>query len=372
MVPLRLGPAVDPASVARPRKVGIPMFQTRLSRPDLDDPALAARWGALAAASGAPAFRSWVWVGCLARERYPEPVLAEVFAGERLVGMALFNRRGRGLFLHESGEPALDSVFTEHNGAVGTEPGVLAAVLAGVRREAGRGKAGRVVLSGVDDAGLAAVQGAGGIVVGLQTRAAPFARLAPGVAHAEGLSRNTRGQLRRSDRSYAAAGPVVAERAGSVAEALAWLELMLPWHEAIWAARGVQSGFLAAPVQRFTRALIARGVPGGEVEVVRVAAGARVVGYLLNLRDQTRVLAYQSGFDYAGAGAHEKPGLTCHHAAIERARAEGAAEYDFLAGDARYKRSLGNAVRELHWLVWKPRPVLFGVEAVVRRVLGRR
>ena len=90
MVPLRLGPAVDPASVARPRKVGFPMFQTRLSRPDLDDPALAARWGALAAASGAPAFRSWAWVGCLARERYPEPVLAEVFAGERLVGMALF------------------------------------------------------------------------------------------------------------------------------------------------------------------------------------------------------------------------------------------------------------------------------------------
>ena len=204
------------------------------------------------------------------------------------------------MFLHESGEPALDSVFTEHNGAVGTEPGVLAAVLAGVRGEAGRAKAGRVVLSGVDDAGLAAVRAAGGIVVGLQTRAAPFARLAPGVAHAEGLSRNTRGQLRRSDRSYAAAGPVVAERAGSVAEALAWLELMLPWHEAIWAARGVRSGFLAAPVQRFTRALIARGVPGGEVEVVRVSAGARVVGYLLNLRDQTRVMAYQSGFDYAG------------------------------------------------------------------------
>ena len=63
--------------------------------------------------------------------------------------------------------------------------------------------------------------------------------------------------------------------------------------------------------------------------------------------------------------------MTCHHAALERAQSAGAAEYDFLAGDARYKRSLSNGVRMLHWLTWKPRPALFGMEAVVRRALGR-
>ena len=46
-------------------------------------------------------------------------------------------------------------------------------------------------------------------------------------------------------------------------------------------------------------------------------------------------------------------------------------EYDFLAGDARYKRSLGTMTRDLHWLTWKPRPVLFGIEGPIRRALGR-
>jgi hypothetical protein len=86
-----------------------------------------------------------------------------------------------------------------------------------------------------------------------------------------------------------------------------------------------------------------------------------VVGYLYNFRYRDRVLAYQSGFDYAasgphGKGGHAKPGLTCHHAAIVRARAEGAVSYDFLAGGDRYKTSLANAATTLHWLdVARPR-----------------
>jgi CelD/BcsL family acetyltransferase involved in cellulose biosynthesis len=341
------------------------MFRTRLSRPDLDDPALHARWQALAGAAGAPAFLCWSWVGCLAAERFTDPLLAEVFADDALVGLALFNRRGDALHLHSSGDPALDAVFIEHNGAVATRVEAWPMILAAVRREASR-----VVLPGLDDAGLAAVRGAGGIVVGQQIRVAPYAALGA-VPFAEGLSRYTRSQLRRSDRSYAAAGVLVAERAPDVAQALAWLDAMLPLHRATWSERGIASGFLTVPVQRFTRELIARGVPAGEVDVLRVTAGARVVGYLLNLVAAGRVLAYQGGFDYAGAGAHEKPGLTCHHAALERARALGAVEYDFLAGDARYKRSLSNGVRDLHWLTWKPRPALFGVEALIRKALGR-
>ena len=129
-------------------------------------------------------------------------------------------------------------------------------------------------------------------------------------------------------------------------------------------------------MQRFHRALLARGVPTGEVDLLRVAAGPRVIGYLLNLRAHCRVHAYQSGFDYANAGPHEKPGLTCHHAAVERARAMGDREYDFLAGDARYKRSLSTGSRDLHWLTWTPQPslpelALFHAEAALRRILRR-
>jgi CelD/BcsL family acetyltransferase involved in cellulose biosynthesis len=342
------------------------MLRTRLSRPDLNDPALQARWQALAQAASVPAFLSWTWVGCCAAERYPDPVLAEAFDGDTLVGLALFNRTRGALHLHSSGDPALDAVFIEHNGAVATDGRAFTAILAAIRPEARR-----IAFQGIDDAALAAIRAAGGITTGLHTRPAPYARLSGDTPLEAGLSRNARAQLRRSDRSYAAAGPLVAQRAGTVAEASAWFDAMLPLHAATWAARGIDSGFLREPVLRFARALIARGVPTGEVDIIQVTAGPRLVGILMNLVGGGRVLVYQGGFDYAGAAPHEKPGLACHHAAMQRARAEGATEYDFLAGEARYKRSLSNAVRDLHWLTWKPRPALFGIEAVMRRWTGR-
>jgi hypothetical protein len=70
------------------------------------------------------------------------------------------------------------------------------------------------------------------------------------------------------------------------------------------------------------------------------------------------VLAYQSGFAYPQGDAQRKPGLTCHHLAVEDHLAHGMETYDFLAGAGRYKTSLANAVRTLSWLElgspWRP------------------
>ena len=96
---------------------------------------------------------------------------------------------------------------------------------------------------------------------------------------------------------------------------------------------------------------------------MRIAAGGRAIGYLYNFRHRGRVLAYQSGFDYAAAGARQKPGLTCHRAAIDLARREGATAYDFLAGGDRYKTSLANATTQMFWLDlarhWSGRGILY-------------
>ncbi len=86
-----------------------------------------------------------------------------------------------------------------------------------------------------------------------------------------------------------------------------------------------------------------------------MAAGGEVIGYLHNLVRGGRACAYQSGFDYPGAGPHGKPGLTCHHLAIEMHRARRGTSYDFLGGADRYKRSLSNAERTLSWLSLAPR-----------------
>ena len=349
-------------------------MRTVVSRPDLADPVLAARWQGLAAGAGATVFQSWSWVGSLAAERYPDPLLVETFAGDTLIGLALFNRRrtwwSNSLHLHESGDPAQDGIFVEHNGPV-SAPGRRAGVWDATLRAIGP-VAGRIVLSGIDDAGLSAVRAQGGLLGRLQTRLAPYAAIDPaGPPFIETLSRNTRAQLRRSDRAYAGSGPIRVERATTPEQAARYLAEMLRLHAATWEARGIASAFTSAPVQRFHAALIARCVPTGEVDLLRISAGARLIGVLLNLRAGGRVAAYQSGFDYAGAGPHEKPGLTCHHAAIDHARRSGAVEYDFLAGDSQYKRSLGAGVRAMHWLTWRQRPGLYRAVPLMRRLIGR-
>lgn len=318
-------------------------------------------------------FQSWTWVGCLAAERFPDPVLLRAERHGRIVGLALLNRR-RGrlrterLALNESGDPAIDAVYVEHNGillAHGADdllPACLRALVVApvAPRQAGRriwrwGR--RLRLGGVDAAHLTAARQAG-VSCFVRESTAPYVDLAALPEGSDGylasLSANTRYQIRRSDRGFARLGPLMVRRAETVAEAHAFLDALAALHEASWAARGTSGAFSNPDFVRFHRALIARALPRDELALLRITAGPHLLGYLYNFRLGDRVFSYQSGFDYSGAaavaGRHAKTGLTCHHAAILRARAEGASVYDFLAGPHRYKMSLARAATRLYWV----------------------
>ena len=166
----------------------------------------------------------------------------------------------------------------------------------------------------------------------------------------DGLSANTRHQLRRSDRAYAVEGALRLERAETPERAHDYLVALRGLHQAAWRERGQPGAFATSFFERFHHALIGRGHPRAEIDLMRVSAGPRTIGFLYNFRYRGESLSYQSGFDYANAGRHAKPGLTCHHQAICDARAWGAEKYDFLAGDDRYKRSLSDNEQTLLWL----------------------
>ena len=81
---------------------------------DPDLTVVEAAWRDLESAAMPSLFQSWTWVGCLADERFPAPVLLRAERDGRTVGLALLNRtQGRlgaeRLWLNESGDPALDS-----------------------------------------------------------------------------------------------------------------------------------------------------------------------------------------------------------------------------------------------------------------------
>jgi CelD/BcsL family acetyltransferase involved in cellulose biosynthesis len=81
-----------------------------------------------------------------------------------------------------------------------------------------------------------------------------------------------------------------------------------------------------------------------------VNAGTHVVGYLYNFVHRGWVAAYQSGFDFSEDADRLKPGMVCHLLAMEHYRQAEMQAYDFLGGEARYKRTFANAETELLWL----------------------
>ncbi len=352
-------------------------------REDSDWETLQAEWRVLEAQADGSFFQSWTWVGCCVRERFTDPVVLRAAEAGRVVGLALFNRSGHTLLgsvlptlrLHETGRPADDAVFVEHNGPLLARgwPHLMRPMLAAAL------PLGRLILSGVGDEVRDAAAAVGRCAV-TATRPAPYAHLAGDTAAGWLASRgaSTRYQLRRSRRRYEAAGRVVAQRAADVSEGLAFLGELASLHQASWTTRGLPGAFAEPAFVTFHRMLVARGLPRDEVVLLRIAtvgvATQTVIGFLYNFRWRDREYSYQSGFNYAAAHAHQAPGLTCHNLAIEAAVADGYGIYDFLAGDARYKRSLGNRETQLHWLevtgqhALSPRAALARLASPVQRV----
>ena len=341
----------------------------RIDWTEVTDPAgLGPRWQALEARADGSFFQSWDWVGCQAETRLAGARLLSATQDGRDVALALLGRRGQALHLGASGIAALDSIYVEHNGVLVERgrPDLLGACYAALRP---RGRA-RLVLPGVGQADLDAAGASGGVIARLKTQPAPFVDLTR--PFLDSLSPGTRYQLRRSARSYRRHGALQAEPAGTAVQAGRWLDALAVLHQAHWTARGRPGAFARPEFLAFHQALIARAWP--RAQLLRVRAGDTVIGYLYDFRFRGSVLSYQSGFAYAEAGPHEKPGMTCHYLAIEQAAAAGFARYDFLAGQDRTKTSLGSGSVPLHWaeLVarWSPRGMIGRLRATLAPALS--
>jgi CelD/BcsL family acetyltransferase involved in cellulose biosynthesis len=335
-------------------------------RPVDDFSAVASLWRDLERRADGSFFQSWAWTGCLAEERFDDPWLlsARDDRGAALA-LALFNRgprrgfrRVRSFLLGESGAPARDSIFIEHNGLLldRAAPDGLARSCWDALAAVSPGAA--WVLSGVSTPILADLP-AGRIPRERVRRPAPFldftALARPDAPVLDQLSANLRQQLRRTLRAWSAIGPLTCEIAGAMDQADSFLDGLKSLHQRYWTRRGKPGAFAEPFFERFHRALRRRAGPGQSVDLMRISAGGRIVGYLYNLVHQGTVAAYQSGFDFAEDADHLRPGLVSHLLAIEHYRRAGMNRYDFLGGEARYKRGFSNRATELLWLDVRPK-----------------
>ncbi|MFO1056659.1 MAG: GNAT family N-acetyltransferase [Dongiaceae bacterium] len=350
-----------------------------ISLEPLRDPAaLAAEWQALQARARASFFQSWSWIGCWLGQLPPEarPLLLRADQDGRAVALALLLRRtgrrrlairSRGLHLHDTGGSALDAITIERNGLLvdAALPGLSERCLAWLAAEA---EWDELHLPGIDAAQALRLERLG-LPLRILDRKPCFVAALDRPAEAA-LSGNTRSQLRRSIRLYEAEGPLRLEAAGGVDEALAILDQLKQLHQDSWRARGRPGAFAVASFERFHRALIAARFPAGEIQLLRIRAGGRVVGCLYNLRQGSRVYSYQSGLERPPTARH-KPGMVCHALAMDWSRAAGAQRYDFLAGANQLKRSLGCPEQELVWAVVQRDRLRFRLERRALALVGR-
>ena len=355
---------------------------------DLTWDALQVLWRDLEARADPPVFLSWNWIGCWLQETALRPPILVGRQGEVpvLLGALVPSRRARvgpiairGARLHTTGDDEQDVITIEYNGflvdrALGeaAEDSAIAFLM----------QSGRIGGHACDELMLRNVgrdyarAGAGISLLHTLIWRKPSFRVdldairATGGGYLDGLSANSRQQIRRSMRLYEKSGPLHLSRARDVAEAMAFLAGLKELHQPYWIGRGERGAFAYPFFERFQHRLIADCFDRGMIELARVSRGEVSIGYLYNLRYRRCVYAYQSGFLFE-PDAKLKPGLVSHAMCIEAHLREGMALYDFMAGNSRYKSSLGQPGPDMRYEMLQRPTKLIRLENGLRRLRHR-
>ena len=283
-------------------------------------------------------------------ERGGEPV------GAALVCGPVRRRRARvplrTVLVGTAGEPEGEGVHVEYNRVLarpGEQRAVADALLAALRDAGGWDE---LLLPGFAPADAEPWDAAG-----VRWDAEPSPVCALSEAGEDGvlglLSPGVRRRVRQSLREY---GELETELARTGAHARDVLDELVELHGRRWAADGAPGAFGSPRLIGFHRDLADRWAQSGLVRLFRARAAGETVGCLYGMVEDDRLLFYQSGLR-AETDNRRRPGLVAHVAFMEACRRDGLREYDFLAGESRYKRELSTGAVELLWgTVRRPGP----------------
>jgi len=314
-------------------------------------------------------FLSWHWIGSWLAELDTAPRLLTVRRDGLVVGLALLTTRSarwRGLlsrhqaWLNTTGDEALDVVTIEYNDIL-ADRRYAAAVRKATFNELGR-HFDTLIWRGTTAIHESFLESNGWLCRRQAEAGSAFVNLAQiradGRPYLTHLSANTRQQVRRSMRLYDERGRLRFERAGTTDEALAFFREAGALHQQRWTARGKPGAFAYPFYVAMHERVITSAFPEGAVELVRVRAGSSAIGYLYNFVYGGRISFYFGGVRY-DSDKRLKPGLVTHTLCIEDHLKGSADVYDFMAGDNRYKTSLGEPGPAIVSLVAeKPHPLL--------------
>ncbi|MFO0679305.1 MAG: GNAT family N-acetyltransferase [Polyangiaceae bacterium] len=136
-----------------------------------------------------------------------------------------------------------------------------------------------------------------------------------------------------------------AEDAASLSEG--W-RILTSLHGERWSERGSKGVFASSRFSKFHEEVMAHLLAGtdGRLDLMWLTVKGEPIAAVYNVVHAGKTYFYQSGRKL-DLPKGIRAGIVLHALAIRRAIAEGQREYDFLNGEAQYKRQLATAVRDL-------------------------
>lgn len=368
--------------------VATPQISTRVSfnKPNLVE--LESQWRLLEEQSDVGFFLSWSWISTwltvlLPQATYSRFAILRTYDGEELIGIGLLvlNKKryhrclpSKVIRFHQTGDELLDQVWPEYNGLLvskGRESEVYASALPYLKEHLSwdeliigviTQKTDRYLSQSWLDRYFASESSAYGVDLGILRQSA--------TPYLGSLSRNTRHQIKRSIKLYKELGSVELEFAKSTREALELFEKIAPLHIARW---GSASGFNNPAFVEFHRSLINQAFDQGAIEIVSLNVGDHTLGYLYNFLFKGRLYFYLSGIDYQEKAFQDKrmkPGLVMHALKIQHCLDDqpNVNIYDFMGGDLRYKKSLGDKTDDMWVVHYQQKRKRFLLQASARKI----
>ena len=339
---------------------------------------VAIKWQALEQKANCSVFLSWLWIGNWLDLVTDKLFLIECHQGENVVGLGFFVEKTRKIFgvipvkqwwLHKTGNTEQDQIWTEHNDFLLAEDTADVVRLAMVEALYNYDNQKKEIVVGLSsDKVLQCFYqhfSQSNSLVKTLGYVTDFSYIKTSYQH-EVLSKNTRAQINRSNKILNQLGNLAFNVVTEKAEVNALYKDIARIHIERWGNTKEGSGFSNKVFTTFHQQLVNNDA-ASTVQIAVLLLNNSPIGYLVNFVYKQKVYFYLSALT-TFSNSKIKVGLTLHEKAISYYASQGMKSYDFLGGEARYKRSLSNQSYKLSMYSFYKNNLLLMVESKLKHV----
>jgi hypothetical protein len=344
---------------------------------------VAKKWLDLEARANNSIFLSWLWIGNWLELVNDKLFIVECYQDEKLVGLAFFVERTRKVFglipvkqwwLHRTGRQEQDQIWIEYNDfllSAENENLVREQMVKAISEHTAC--VDEFVIGLTEDNVLAsfslffsANRFTGYRELSLSKGYLIDFKLINENYFLEVLSKNARYQINRSEKLLNGIGEVGFKVVSDRAEIIALLPDIANLHIKRWQNTTEGSGFDNAIFTEFHHQFIEESI-NNSVQVSILTLSEENIGYLVNFVYKDTVYFYLSALSDKFS-AKIKLGLLLQTKTIQFYQIQQMNKYDFLAGDAQYKRTMSNISYSLDFICFYKKKTVLCIEAFLRDI----